>query len=249
MNSLPVLRIEGRRRFAFGAQLDIAQKIATMTEANSPGQLVASMPEEDPSQDSIDILLSSELNNLSLERRSQLLDDVHGVSNEIDESPEFISESLGRLEQDLETIRNKKAYDYAYALDPQYVKKRKLRLQFLRATSFDTSSAASRIVKHFEVKMELFGKDKLAKDITQDDLSKEDIDCLFCGYNQILPVRDQAGRGVMCSLPHLKSNLDIKHKVRRLWNMKWCSLFVDRLISAILAATVLVLHRHGPYRK
>jgi hypothetical protein len=191
----------------------------SMPEADRSQPLMESIPKDDPSPDSIDSLLSSELLTLSLEERAQVLDDVHGVSNEIDEAPEFVSESLGKLENELETIRKKQAYDYAYALDPQYVKKRELRLRFLRSTSFDIRIAASRIVKHFEVKMELFGKAKLTKDITQDDLNKEDLECLHCGYNQLLPVRDQAGRGVMLCLPHLKSTLDGKHKVRLMRGM------------------------------
>jgi hypothetical protein len=192
---------------------------STMSEADRSQPLVESIPKDDPSPDSIDALLSSELYTLSLEERAQVLEDVHGVSNEIDEDPEFVSESLDKLEKKLETTRNKQDYDYAYALDPQYVKNRELRLRFLRSTSFDISTAASRIVKHFEAKMELFGKANVAKDITQDDLSKEDLECLYCGYNQILPVRDQAGRGVMLGLPHLTSNLDVKHKVCLLRDM------------------------------
>jgi hypothetical protein len=184
-----------------------------MSEADRSQPLMESIPKDDPSSDTVDSLISSELYTLSLEERTQALDDIHGVSNEIDEAPAFVSESLDKLEKELEATRKKQAYDYAYALDPQYVKKRELRLRFLRSTSFDISSAASRIVKFFEVKMELFGKDNVAKDITQDDLSKEDLECLYGGYNQILPVRDQAGRGVMLHLPHLKFNLDEKHKV------------------------------------
>eukprot|EP00980_Cylindrotheca_fusiformis_P001632 scaffold368_cov125-Cylindrotheca_fusiformis.AAC.10 len=167
------------------------------TEAGSE-PLVESIPEEDPSQDTIDMLLNSEMNALSLEQRGKLLDDIHGVSNEIDETPELVSSCLSQLDLDLQAIRNKQAYSFAYSLDPQYVKKRELRLRFLRAESFDTNRAASRMVKHFEVKMELFGKAKLVEDITQDDLSKEDIECLNSGYTQILPVRDQAGRGLRC---------------------------------------------------
>ena len=67
---------------------------------------------------------------------------------------------------------------------------------------------------HFAIKAELFGKEKVARDISQDDLDKKDLECLLCGYQQVLPVRDRAGRGVFLFLPYLKSNLGIKHKVR-----------------------------------
>lgn len=172
------------------------------------------IPKSDPAPDSIDSLLNTELYELSLAERDQVLEDIHGIrADEITENPDDIASSLEQLEKEITQIRSKSEYDFAYALDPQYVKKPELRLRFLKATSFDAGAAANKIVKHFALKAELFGQGKLARDITQDDLDKKDLECLMCGYQQVLPVRDRAGRGVFLFLPYLKSNLDIKHKV------------------------------------
>lgn len=172
------------------------------------------IPDSDPSPDSIDALLSTELYELSMIERDRVLDDIHGIRAEVTETPDLIASSLEKLENEIKQIPIKSEYDYAYALSPQYVRKPEFRLRFLRATSFDARAAATKIVKHFELKFELFGKEKVARDISQDDLDKKDLDCLTCGYQQVLPVRDRAGRGVFLLLPYSKSNLDIKHKVR-----------------------------------
>mmetsp|Transcript_3602 Transcript_3602/g.8225 ORF Transcript_3602/g.8225 Transcript_3602/m.8225 type:complete len:437 (+) Transcript_3602:64-1374(+) len=181
-------------------------------------QEVERIPKSDPSPDSVDALLSTELYELSLVERDQVLEDIHGIrAAQVTETPDLIASSLEELEKEIKLIRNKSEYDYAYALDPQYVRKPEFRIRFLRATSFDASAAANKIVKHYALKTELFGKGKVARDITQDDLDKKDLECLLCGYQQVLPVRDRAGRGVFLFLPYLKSNLDIKHKLRCLF--------------------------------
>lgn len=177
------------------------------------------IPESNPSPDGIDNLLNEELYNLSLDERGQVFDDIHGVSDDIEETPQLISESLQRVDDELRLINDKYAYDFAYALDPKYVKNRVFRLRFLRATSFDAKAAALRIVQHFEIKMELFGKDKLSQDITQDDLGPEDLTLLYAGYYQNIGIRDRAGRGVDLWLTGLKPNLGLdpatetKHRV------------------------------------
>jgi hypothetical protein len=69
----------------------------------------------------------------------------------------------------------------------------------------------------FKIKLELFGPTKLAQDITLEDLSCEDIECVNHGYFQVLPVRDQAGRGILCLLlPFLKYDQP-ENAVRQLW--------------------------------
>ncbi|CAJ1944447.1 unnamed protein product [Cylindrotheca closterium] len=175
------------------------------------------IPTIDPSPDSVDALLSTELYELSLIERDQVLEDIHGIRAEVTETPELIASSLEKLEGEIKQIRSKSEYDYAYAIDPQYMRKPEFRLRFLKATSFDAKAAANKIVNHFALKTELFGKDKVARDISQDDLDKKDLECLLCGYQQVLPVRDRAGRGVFLFLPYLKTDLDIKHKLRSLF--------------------------------
>ena len=75
----------------------------------------------------------------------------------------------------------------------------------MRAESYDPCNAASRMVRFFDEKCELFGADKLTKDITQDDLDPGDIAALERGIYRVLPEKDCAGRKVFCMvLPKVK---------------------------------------------
>ena len=96
------------------------------------------------------------------------------------------------------------------------------RLKFLRTDLFDVPSAAKRLVRHFQVKLEVFGLDKImVKDITQDNLEDGDIKNFYSGYVQVLPLRDRSGRCVNFWLPPPKPTFQksnngqpLIHKVR-----------------------------------
>jgi hypothetical protein len=78
---------------------------------------------------------------------------------------------------------------------------------FLRAENFDSQLAAKRMLRFFEQKLELFGPDKLCKDITLRDLNIEDMQCLINGHQQILPTRDSSGRvAIVHFLVFVKAN-------------------------------------------
>jgi hypothetical protein len=141
---------------------------------------------------------------LSIGERDKALHDVHGVSDDIEESPKFILEHQNLLDDELSKLRDKRsAYDLAHKMNPKYVENPEFRLRFLRTESFDAKQAAIRIAAHFESKLELFGESKLPRDIVQDDLEKEDLEILNCGAQQILPVRDRAGRTIALWIPKL----------------------------------------------
>lgn len=190
-----------------------------MKYGESSSSIRDGIPDSNPSLDSIDNLVNAELCNLSADERRQVYDDIHAVSDDIVETPELISQSLLRVDEEIMKIHDKYAYNFAHALDPKYVKNPGFVLRFLRATLFDAESAASRIVKHFEVKMELFGREKLSQDITQDDLDPEDLTMLYAGYYQYVPIRDRAGRAVELWLTSMKPDLGLdnetetRHKV------------------------------------
>ena len=84
---------------------------------------------------------------------------------------------------------------------------------FLRAENYNPYNAASRMVRFFDEKCELFGADKLTKDITLDDLDPDDIAALENGFFQLLPEKDCAGRKVFCVFPKLKVIRTIKNAV------------------------------------
>jgi hypothetical protein len=149
-------------------------------------------------------MLAKEMNQLSVEEREKVLEDVHGIARAVDEPLDYVKNSLVLLEQELSKIRNKVAFDLAKSQSKEYVSSEKLRLMFLRAESFDANKAASRMVRFFDEKYELFGAKKLTKDIEQADLDPDDIAALERGFYQVLPEKDCAGRKVCCFFPRLR---------------------------------------------
>ena len=118
-----------------------------------------------------DSFLARELNQLSIEERSKALEEVHGIPQILNEDPEELEKQFEIMEKELtENIKDKKAYDRALFLSPKYVKDRSFRLLFLRAELLDGKKAAIKMVNHFQYKLELFGIEKLVKDIELEDL-------------------------------------------------------------------------------
>ena len=116
----------------------------------------------------LDAILANEMEGkLSLRERERKIQLAHGIAKVDDyiqqeeSSPLFIQQKLEELELQLMQIpssEKKRAYERALYDSPEYVRSTKFRLSFLRGDMFDTTRAAQRIVDHFHVKMELFGK-------------------------------------------------------------------------------------------
>jgi hypothetical protein len=145
-----------------------------------------------------DELLAKELNELSVNQRDFVLEEIHGVAADtITESPSFVSESLAKLEKEIVKVGKQSVYERALFLAPRHVKDRKLRLQFLRAEYFDAAKAAQRMIRFFEVKRELWGDSKLGKTITLDDFDEDDMAYLKIGSRPNPVSKDRAGRTII----------------------------------------------------
>jgi hypothetical protein len=143
-------------------------------------------------------LLVQEWNQLSLQEREQVQEEVHGVASYIQEEEGFVNKCLSELDEELRNIRKRTAYDKAFFLNPSYVEDRDFRLMFLRSEYFDAHKAANRLVDHFDLKFGLFGVEKLATDITLEDLPQDALAALNCGSIQNLPGKDRTGRSIIC---------------------------------------------------
>jgi hypothetical protein len=152
---------------------------------------------EEPDREDMDKVLAQEVHNLSLQERNRVYEEIHGVAEPLQEEPDFIAQRLSELSLHLSTIQTKKAYDFAFQQSPEYVNDRALCLQFLRSNDFDTHKAAQKLVACFDFKMELFGQEKLAQNITLDDLYENDLTYLRSGAIQILPATDRIGRQIL----------------------------------------------------
>lgn len=181
---------------------------STMTTTKTNSATLSRVTPEDA-----DALLAKELHGLSLKDREKVFHDIHGISEVVEETPAFVAQKLAELDTHIATIKPKKAYETAKALDAKYVRSRSLRLPFLRAVGFDASLAAKRIVQFFEAKQELFGTDKLVRDIRLDDLDRDDMAILQSGLGQILPLRDRAGRAIICWFPIARGNSSVLTRV------------------------------------
>jgi hypothetical protein len=160
-------------------------------------------------------LLALDLNKISLKEREEVYEDLHGVSGIVDESPELVASRLAELEPEIAKIRCRDAYIAAASKDSSYTSSRALRLKFLRAETFDSKRAATRLVGFFERKLEVFGPDPLARDILISDLSEEDKICLKSGLMTLVPEKDMAGRGIMTWMPMLnREGFSVGSKVR-----------------------------------
>ncbi len=157
--------------------------------------------EDSASPDDVDTLLAQDLAQLSMAEREKVFFDLHGVSGEVNETPEMIRGSLHMLQEQLDAIEDKHAYTKALSMDSTYVQAQTLQLKFLRADRFDPVAAAKRLTKFFEFKLELFGEDLLVRDITQDDLDDQDLKALYSGRGYDLPFRDRAGRLIVFTVP------------------------------------------------
>jgi hypothetical protein len=149
-------------------------------------------------------LLAQELYKLSFQEREKVFSDVHGVSDVVEETQDFVAERLAGLESALANIDSKPAYDQAKQQDPDFVSNHDFLLKFLRADNFDPPKAAQRMIKYLDAKLVMFGPVRLAKKITLNDFTKEDMVVAQSGLGSILRLRDRAGRLVMCWMSMLR---------------------------------------------
>ena len=106
---------------------------------------------------------------------------------------------LKRLRSELLSVSlgDRAALDLARLLSPDFVENEFFLMLFLQSDSFDVKSAASRLVRHFQKKIELFGPNRLVHSIELRDLSTNDRSCLSLGGIAFLPLQDKQGKSVV----------------------------------------------------
>jgi CRAL/TRIO domain len=128
--------------------------------------------------------------------------DVFGVEALIDETEELLATSLAQFAEELVAIHDEEKESYALALEkcPLVVEQETAPLRFLRADDYDAKRAATRLVKYWECRVELFGPDRAFLPMTLDGAMEDDIDCfeILRDGNYMLP-HDNHGRAVYFS--------------------------------------------------
>jgi hypothetical protein len=152
----------------------------------------------------LDSLLAQEFTRLTIQEREKSYEELHGVDDAVNETPEFVANSLRALDLELSKITKKDAYSLAEKQNSVYVTNAKFRLSFLRTEHFDPRKAAKRLVGFLEGKLHYFGESLLTQRIKFSDLDKDDQECLKYGQMQVLPARDRGGRAIFCNVNTIK---------------------------------------------
>jgi hypothetical protein len=158
--------------------------------------------------DNVDAFISAALGQLSLQERTTVYHELHGVDEPVRETPEMIQLHLSQLDTSLYNLvkslpqRDSQAYSQAVLRDSEHV--RSFRLAVLRAERFDVEQAAARFLRFWDMKKRLFGEEKLCASITLKDLNKDDKKTIRSGYMQFMPGRDRAGRIIAVLLPNFQ---------------------------------------------
>lgn len=101
------------------------------------------------------------------------------------------------------------AYQLAQSKNPDYVNDKQFKIRFLRAKKYDAQEAARLILRHLKEKLDLFGSEKLTRDIYPEDVGDEGLRYLKSGGLKVLPKRDAKGRCLIFSDDLLKQGFSL----------------------------------------
>ena len=151
--------------------------------------------QREPKDEVQDVLVEG-MNRLTFYELQREQDDLHGVAEDTAERSPEVNRLLVDLDEHLKKSKAGTAYEIAEKHNLAYVSSRRFRMLFLRATRYDPQVSANQLIAYFDVKRELFGKEKLAREITLSDLDEDDVDCLLNGSSLVSNFKDRAGRCV-----------------------------------------------------
>lgn len=196
----------------------------------------------------IDQALADAVSKLSFKERQQHEEILHGVDQEISDEEAVLSKALHELDHQLSMSGTEgTVYNVAKRMNPEYVNAKSFRVMFLRSNDYYAKAAARQILAFFDIKKQLFGADKLTKEITIDDLAEDDLTCLKIGLAQQLG-KDRSGREVFllfAGLPEPTPPVTMESKGRAFFYM-----FMRALRSEVtqLRGTVSIFYAAGIFK-
>jgi len=155
--------------------------------------------------DHLDEVIVQGMTHLSFEELQRVQEELHGVPAIIQKEEEELDTLLESFKYHCGRLKRGTAYEIAESVDKNYVCDRNFQLMFIRSNRYDPKASAEQAMRFLEMKMKLFGKDKVAKDITLSDLDDDDKSSLLAGSFQVLKYPDSSGRRILLELPGLSS--------------------------------------------
>ncbi|CAJ1935472.1 unnamed protein product [Cylindrotheca closterium] len=166
--------------------------------------------------------LASEVKQLSLKDQADAIDDLYCVGGGLNEHRALAQQALVDFDATLQTIRNP-IYELAHNQNRLYVEDISFRLIFLRANFYNAKKAVHQMLSFLHKKAAYFGADKLARDITLEDLNEEEIKAILSGPYHVQEDKDRAGRVVVYFFSTLfgryKANTLIRVTYYLWWNI------------------------------
>lgn len=195
--------------------------------------------------DDEDGYLRREFDRLPTDERERVMKDIYGINDKaVGEDPAVITECLHKLDHELSCISEKKeGFEMARDEHAAYFENEDFRLKFLRSDKYNPRLAAKRIVGHFQQKLDLFGPDKIGREITIDDFDSDDMDALMAGGLQLLPMKDRGGRKIMFLRSKNWKYKEMKNMVRN----AVCSGNFSLDVLSELTATIFSLTCYNSY--
>ena len=159
-------------------------------------------------------LLTQGMTRLTFEELQQEQEVLHGVSATISEEKVEVKVLLDKLDEHLNGMKMGTAFSFAESLNRDFCQNYDFRMMFLRANRYVPKVAAKQIIKFLDIKLELFGLEKLTEEITLNDLTLEDKQDLLTGSFQVLPFTDRAGRRIVLEIAGLRSGKTLLSELR-----------------------------------
>mmetsp|Transcript_60362 Transcript_60362/g.90998 ORF Transcript_60362/g.90998 Transcript_60362/m.90998 type:complete len:472 (+) Transcript_60362:71-1486(+) len=159
-----------------------------------------SISRKEPRHDDDSEHIGAKLNELSLEERSKLEFELHGVADVEEEDPALLAARVEEMDQELSdrvffSGDDTSAYEAALVMSKEYVDD--FKILFLRAEAYNGREAAARMIRFFDRKRHLFGEETLTRDIRLSDFEDEEMEALRQGVFMMLPQRDRSGRSIV----------------------------------------------------
>jgi hypothetical protein len=185
---------------------------------------------------------AQELRELPTDERERVWADLTGnqdISNfEVaEEDTEQMHRYFTELRKELFEYAQKqpaKALSIVINTSPNYIHNPPFMLKFLRAQGLNVRSTLALMARHFELKRQLFGVEKVHRDILLSDLNEYDMEFLRHGAYQYLQGAERAGRSVSflnLAEPSYSSRYNVVRQALYSHSLVSCLDFVTNFLS------------------